>query len=493
MDYIENRTFDEIKVGDSASLARTLTRDDINVFAAMSGDVNPAHVDDEYARSDQFHKIIAHGMWGGSLISTLLGTKLPGPGTIYVGQTLTFRGPVAVGDTVTVSITAKAKDPEKHRVTFDCRCLNQKGEPVITGTAEVLAPTGKVRRPRAVLPEVHVHDPGVRYRQLIDLARGLEPIRTAVVHPVDRNSLRGAVDAAGAGLMVPVLVGPEAKIRAAAEAEGIDVSPYELIPTGHSHEAAARAVAMARAGAVEALMKGSLHTEELMHEVVARDTGLTTGRRVSHVFAMDVPAYPRPLFLTDAAINIYPDLEDKRDIVQNAIDLAHVLGMACPRVAILSAVETVTPKLRSTLEAAALCKMADRKQITGGVVDGPLAFDNAISEEAARVKDIVSPVAGRADILVVPDLESGNMLAKQLEYLAEAQGAGIVLGARVPIALTSRADRPLGRMASCALALLLAHHKRTQAGRTGGQVDSLRKAPGEVKSRGNVERAAGIA
>jgi phosphate acetyltransferase/phosphate butyryltransferase len=273
--------------------------------------------------------------------------------------------------------------------------------------------------------------------------------------------------------MVPVLVGPEARIRAAAEAEGIDLSPYELVPTRHSHEAAARAVALARTGAVEALMKGSLHTEELMHEVVARDTGLTTGRRVSHVFAMDVPAYPRPLFLTDAAINIYPDLEDKRDIVQNAIDLAHVLGIASPRVAILSAVETVTPKLRSTLEAAALCKMADRKQITGGVVDGPLAFDNAVSEEAARFKDIVSPVAGRADILVVPDLESGNMLAKQLEYLAQAQGAGIVLGARVPIALTSRADKPLGRMASCAIALLVVHSRRGA---------SLRPAPDGVTS-----------
>ena len=459
MDYIENRTFDEIQVGDSASLVRTLTRDDISLFAAMSGDVNPAHMDEEYARSDPFHKVIAHGMWGGSLISTLLGTRLPGPGAVYLGQTLTFRRPVAVGDTVTVSVTARAKDPERHRVTFDCRCVNQKGELVIAGSAEVLAPTEKVRRPRVVLPAIHVHDPGVRYRQLIGLTRGLDPARTAVVHPVDPNSLRGAVEAAQARLITPVLVGPEARIRAVAQAEGIDLSPYELVPTEHSHAAAARAVALARAGTVEALMKGSLHTDELMHEVVARDTGLRTARRVSHVFAMDVPAYPRPLFLTDAAVNIYPDLEDKRDIVQNAIDLAGVLGIAEPKVAILSAVETVSPKLRSTLEAAALCKMADRGQITGGVVDGPLAFDNAVSEEAARAKGIVSPVAGRADILVVPDLEAGNLLAKQLEYLAEAQGAGIVLGARVPVALTSRADKPLGRMASCALALLLARHK----------------------------------
>jgi len=460
MEYIENRTFDEIKIGDSASLIRKLTMDDINLFAVMSGDVNPAHVDVEYAKSDMFHKIIAHGMWGGSLISTLLGTKLPGPGTIYLGQTLHFKKPVALGDTVTVSVTAAGKDQEKHRVTFDCRCVNQHGEEVISGSAEVIAPAEKVKRPRAILPLVHMHDRGARYTQLIALTKGLEPIRTAVVHPVDRHSLLGAIDAARANLIIPVLVGPEAKIRAVAEAEGVELSPYTLVATRHSHEAAAKAVAMARAGEVEALMKGSLHTDELMHEVVAKETGLTTARRISHIFVMDVPTYPRPLFITDAAINIYPDLDDKRDIVQNAIDLARVLGIENPKVAILSAVETVSAKLRSTIEAAALCKMADRKQITGGVVDGPLAFDNAVSEEAAKIKEIVSPVAGRADILVVPDLESGNMLAKQLEYLAEAQSAGIVLGARVPIALTSRADKPISRMASCAIALLLARHKR---------------------------------
>jgi phosphotransacetylase/acyl dehydratase len=461
MDYIENRTFDEIQVGDSASLVRTLTRDDINLFAVMSGDVNPAHVDDEYARSDQFHKIIAHGMWAGSLISTLLGTKLPGPGTVYLGQTLQFRKPVAAGDTVTVTVTATAKDRERSRVTFNCRCTNQRGEAVVSGTADVQAPREKVKRPRVELPHVHLHDSGARYRQLIGLTKGLSPIRMGVVHPVDPNSLQGAIDAAKAGLIVPVLVGPEAKIRAAAATAGIDLAPYELLPCEHSRAAAIRAVALARAGKVEALMKGSLHTEEFMHEVLVEETGLRTGRRVSHVFALDVPTYPRPLFLTDAAINISPDLDDKRDIVQNAIDLARVLGIEVPKVALLSAVETVSLRLRSTIEAAALCKMADRGQITGGVLDGPLAFDNAVSEEAASAKGIVSPVAGRADILVVPDLEAGNMLAKQLEYLAEAQIAGIVLGARVPIALTSRADKPLSRMASCALALLLAHHKRS--------------------------------
>ncbi len=456
MDLIENRTFDEIQVGDAASLTRTLTREDIQLFAVMSGDVNPAHVDEEYAKSDHFHTIVAHGMWGASLISTLLGTTLPGPGTIYLTQTLRFRRPVAVGDTITVTVTAIARDPEKHRVTFDCRCMNQKGEVVIEGVAEVLAPTEKVKRPRVILPAVHLHDREARYRRLIEMTKGLEPLRTAIVHPVDRNSLLGALDAAQAGLIVPVFVGPEAKIRAVAGAESVDLSPWRLVPTRHSHEAAERAVAMVRAGEVEALMKGSLHTDELMQEVVAKETGLRTARRISHVFVVDTPTYPRALFITDAAINIAPDLDAKRDIVQNAIDLARVLGIERPKVAILSAVETVNSQIQSTIDAAALCKMADRGQITGGLLDGPLAFDNAVSAEAARVKGIESPVAGYADILVVPDLESGNMLAKQLEYLGEAQSAGIVLGARVPIALTSRADSPLTRMTSCAVALLFA-------------------------------------
>jgi phosphotransacetylase len=277
---------------------------------------------------------------------------------------------------------------------------------------------------------------------------------------VDENALLGAIEAAQADLIIPVLVGPEKKIRAVAAAQKVDLSPYMLIATEHSHAAAEKAVALARAGEVEALMKGSLHTDEFMHAVLAPKIGLATGRRMSHIFVMDVPTYPRPLFITDAALNISPDLEDKQDIVQNAIDLAHVMGIEVPKVAILSAVETVSPQIHSTLEAAALCKMADRGQITGGLVDGPLAFDNAVSAEAARTKNIVSPVAGQADILVVPDLESGNILAKQLEYLAEAQGAGIVLGARVPIILTSRSDSPLVHMASCTLALLVAESRR---------------------------------
>jgi phosphate acetyltransferase/phosphate butyryltransferase len=290
-------------------------------------------------------------------------------------------------------------------------------------------------------------------------------LRTAVVHPVDNVSLVGAIEAAKAGLIIPVLIGPEAKIRLAAQQAGIDLTPYEIIATEHSDAAAELAVSMARSGKVEALMKGSLHTDELMRAVVSPQNGLRSARRMSHVFAIDAPNYPRPLFITDAALNIFPTLEDKRDIVQNAIDLCHALGIAQPRVALLSAVETVTSSIPSTLHAAALCKMADRGQITGGILDGPLAFDNAVSIEAAKTKGITSPVAGLADIFLVPDLEAGNMLAKQLEYLADAEMAGIVLGARVPIILTSRADKTMSRMASCAIALLLARQKA--AGRDG--------------------------
>jgi phosphate acetyltransferase/phosphate butyryltransferase len=300
---------------------------------------------------------------------------------------------------------------------------------------------------------------GRRYENLIAMTRGLEPIRTAVVFPVDGASLTGAIDATRERLIVPVLVGPEGKIRGLAAQLQIDLASVEIVDTDSGAAAAELAVSLVRAGKVEALMKGDLHTDELMHAVVDRERGLRTTRRISHVFAIDAPLYPKALFVTDAAINVYPTLADKRDIIQNAIDLAHALGIVEPRVAILSAVETVTDRIRSTIDAAALCKMADRRQITGGILDGPLAFDNAVSLEAARTKGIDSPVSGRADIFVVPDLEAGNMLAKQLEYLANAQVAGIVLGARVPIVLTSRADKTLARLGSCAIALLLARHK----------------------------------
>ncbi|MBI1197068.1 MAG: bifunctional enoyl-CoA hydratase/phosphate acetyltransferase [Phenylobacterium sp.] len=294
------------------------------------------------------------------------------------------------------------------------------------------------------------------HRALLARCGGLEPVATAVAHPCDALSLGAALEAAGLGLIAPILVGPEDKIRAAAEAAGLDISGLRLEPAPHSHAAAARAVELVRRGEAGLLMKGSLHTDELMHAVMASDTGLRTERRISHVYIMSLPGRPGPLFITDAAINIQPDLMDKKDIVQNAIDLAHVMGIAEPKVAILSAVETVNPEIVSTLDAAALCKMADRRQIVGGLLDGPLAFDNAISAEAARDKGIVSPVAGHADVLVVPDLVSGNILAKQLTFLGGADAAGVVLGARVPIILTSRADSERTRIASCAVAVLMA-------------------------------------
>ncbi len=298
------------------------------------------------------------------------------------------------------------------------------------------------------------------YERLIARCQGLEPVATAVAHPCDRSSLEGVVDAAAARIIAPILVGPVAKIKAAAAAAKLDISAFRLVDAAHSHEAAEKAVALVRAGEAEVLMKGSLHTDELMGAVVRRDTGLRTGRRLSHCFVMDVPTYPKPLIITDAAINIAPTLEEKVDIVQNAIDFAQALGKERPLVAVLSAVETVNPKIPSTIEAAALCKMAERGQITGGLLDGPLALDNAISEEAARIKKIESAVAGKADILLVPDLEAGNMLAKNLTFLAGADAAGIVLGARVPIILTSRADSVRTRMASCAVAALYARARR---------------------------------
>jgi len=294
---------------------------------------------------------------------------------------------------------------------------------------------------------------------LLARAKGLPPLRTAVVHPCDPPSLTAALTAADRGLIEPILIGPENKLRSIAEEAGLDLSAVRTIATPHSHASAARAVELVRAAEADAVMKGSLHTDELMAAIVARDTGLRTARRISHVFVMLVPGYDRPLLVTDAAINIEPCLEEKVDIVQNAIDLSHALGIPCPRVALLSAVETVTSKLRSTIDAAALCKMADRGQITGGLLDGPLAFDNAVSLEAARTKGIVSEVAGRADILVTPDLESGNILAKQLEYFAHAVAGGIVLGARVPVILSSRADSLESRVLSCGVAVLVRQHQ----------------------------------
>ena len=312
---------------------------------------------------------------------------------------------------------------------------------------------------KSVVAQLHQHE---KYERLIAATKGMPALPTAVAHPCDETSLRGALEAADAGMIVPILVGPQEKIRNLAKSLGVDIKDVEIVDVPHSQAAAEKAVELVRTAKAELLMKGSLHSDELLGAVTKRDTGLRTGRRISHVFVMDVPTHPETLFITDAAVNIAPDLIAKRDIIQNAIDLYAGLGLGTPKVAILSAVETVTPDIPSTIEAAALCKMADRGQITGGELDGPLAFDNAISPEAARIKGIKSPVAGQAQILVVPDLEAGNMLAKNLTFLSHADAAGIVLGARVPIILTSRADNVRTRLASSAVAMLFAHSQRAK-------------------------------
>ncbi len=461
LQVLRNRTFDEIAIGDSAGIERTLTQQDIQLFAILSGDVNPQHVDPAFAASSRFQGVVAHGMWSGALISAVLGTRLPGPGTIYLDQALHFRAPVRLGDRLAITVSVTGKDPASRRVTLSCTCTNQDGTTVIDGEAQVIAPDERIERARTALPEIRLgvagHD---GLERLLAHVASLEAVRVAVVHPCDAPSLSAALDARDAGLIVPVLVGPRTRIDAVAAEQGLDLAGIAIDDVAHSHAAAARAAQMAATGEVEALMKGSLHTDELMAAVVAREAGLRTKRRVSHCFVLQTPHYPRPFIVTDAAINLAPDLAQKADIVRNAIELAQTIGVAEPKVAILAAVETVTPSMPATLDAAALCKMADRGQITGGLLDGPLAFDNAVSIAAARTKGIVSDVAGQADVLVVPDLESGNMLAKQLMYMGEATSAGIVMGAKVPVVLTSRADSRDARIASCAIALLLAHRYR---------------------------------
>ena len=460
MSFIENRTFDELKIGDSAHIERTLSPKDIQLFSIMSGDVNPAHVDAEYAKDDMFHQIIAQGMWGAALISTVLGTELPGPGTIYLDQTLRFSAPVVPGDTITISVTVIDKKPQHHIINLECRCVNQNNKVVISGVATVMAPTLKVKRTRIELPKAVLKEPkGAWYKKLIKLTKNMAAIKTAVVHPVDPLSLQAAIDAATEGLIIPILVGPKDKILAAALEAKLDISAYPIISTCHSNESAEVAVKLAREHKVDALMKGKIHTKELMEPAVNKETGLLTGRRMSHIFYVEAPDYFKPLFISDAALNIRPNLQEKKDITQNAIDLFRILGFGTPKVAIVCAVETVDAEMQSTLDAAALSKMADRGEITGAIVDGPLAFDNAISIESAREKNIKSEVAGYADIIIVPDIESGNMLYKEMTYMSGMEAAGMVMGASVPIILTSRGSDDISRKASCAMALVYVRNK----------------------------------
>lgn len=458
MDYLENRTFDEIKVGDTATLTRTLTEKDIQVFAIMSGDINPAHVDIEYAQSDMFHKIIGHGMWGASLISTVLGTELPGPGTIYIGQTLRFKKPVGLGDTLTVSVTAIEKKPEKNRVIFSCECKNQHHDVVMEGQAEVLAPTKKIRRKKTTLPEISLRRPYSLFDVYLERAKQFEPLRAATIHPTHPRIIKAVHAAAEAGMIEPILIGPEAHIKQAASEAEIDISHYSLLNMENSAAAIHKAISMARNGEVGVIIRGGAVRDDLLKAMQRSEKGLLTERSLSYAAVLDVPTYPKALILTDTYINTDPNLEVKREITQNAIDYAQALGIETPRVAVLAGMDMISSSMKSTVDAAALCKMAERGQIKGAILDGPLTFDNVISHDVATAKGISSPVAGIADILVVPNVETGNILSKQLEYLAESRNAGLVIGGRVPVLMSHINDIHLSTV-SCALAILYSQYE----------------------------------
>lgn len=456
-----NVTFDELKVGQTASLTRTLSKQDIQLFAVLSGDVNPAHLDDTYAEDSIFRGVVGHGMWTGALISALLGTALPGPGTIYLNQDLAFKKPVRPGETIHVTVSVREKKKEKHIVVFDCQCTNLLGDTVAIGTSTVIAPVQKIRRTRPELPDVqfHFHD---HFRDIIDSCDQLPPVRTAVVHPVSAIAIQSVSEAVDEQLIDPVLVGPKLRIQKAAVDAGIDLSRYEVVPTEHSHGAAKRAVEMAVAGDVAALMKGSLPADELMSAVLPLTAGLQSERLISHAYVVDVSSYHKLLLITDAAINIAPTMDEKADICRNAIALWRVMTRDAsePKLAILAATEKVNSKMQATVDAACLCKMADRQQIDHALLDGPLALDLAISQQAVQEKGLTSSVAGDSDILLAPDIHSGNIVAKQLTFLGHAAAAGVVLGARVPIIMTSRADSQRTRLMSCALAVLMAEAQR---------------------------------
>ena len=453
--FIESKTYEEISVGDLATTEHVLTEEDAMAFASISGFHSVLRSDELIERAGGVPPT-GPNMWCASLVSGLFSMNIPGPGCTLTHIALSFHNRIHVGDRILVKVQVTAKEDATKSIAFRCEATNGAGAPIFSGTAQLLAPPTKLRWSTLPVPQLIVNDPYRRYHGLIARATSKPAVKTAIVWPCDEVSLGGAIQAFKDKLIVPVLVGSESRIQSLAEAMQLDLSAIRIVDVPDSRTAAVRAVEMARKTEVQMLMKGSLHTDELMSAVVSREGGMRTGRRISHVFALDVPSYHKTLFVTDAAINIQPDLETKIDILQNAIDMMIALEVQNPKVAILSAVESVNPAIPSTLDAAALCKMADRGQITGAIVDGPLAFDNAISSDAARIKKIKSPVAGDPDLLMVPNLEAGNILFKELQYLAGALAAGVVVGAKVPIVLTSRADGELARMASCALGVLLA-------------------------------------
>lgn len=454
-----NTTWAELEIGHTASIERSVTPNDLYVFAHASGNTNPLHMPGVDIDGDGTVDTVAPSLWIGSLVSSVLGTLLPGAGTLYRAQSFTFHGRARLGDRLVISVRCVEKRNSPQAV-FETRVSHTDGTLLLDGIAEVDAPTYTVVLKDKQLPMLLVdeHD---HFGKLIDRCRQLPPMPTAIICPDDKNSLGGALLSQREGLITPIFIGDRDAIMKAADAAGEDISDIILIDIADHAEAAARAVAMANAREVRAVMKGNLHSDELLAQVVKKDGGLRTSRRISHVFVLDVPTQDSLLFISDAAINILPDLTTKVDIVQSAIDLARSCGIDVPKVGILAAVETVNINMPATLDAAALSKMADRGQIKGGLVDGPLAMDNAMDMEAARTKGIRSLVAGQADVLIVPNLEAGNMLAKELTFVGRAEAAGLVVGAKVPVILTSRADNDRARLASCAIAQLYDHWRTT--------------------------------
>lgn len=454
MKLLENIPYDDLTVGQEASAERLCLADDLFVFANASGNLNPLHLPHEDGDQDGLPEAQAPSAWVGALISSVLGNLLPGPGTVYESQTLHWTGLAHAGDTLVARVHLLEKLPDR-RVRLRTTVSQKGGAQILHGEAVVIAPERKMTFNIDDLPTLRVQR-HVQFDRILHQAEPLPAIPTAVVCPEEPNSLGGALLAHEHTIIRPFLIGDRSKIAAAAAEIGADITEHEVLHTASHQEAAELACQLVHEGRAQALMKGHLHTDVLLSAVLRKDTGLRIGRRLSHIFVMDVPGLDHLLMVSDAAINIAPDLETKVDIIQNAIDLAIALGTPQPKVGVLSAVETVTPKIPSTLDAAVLSKMADRGQIRGGFVDGPLAMDNAIDIEAARTKGIKSAVAGHADILIAPNMEAGNMLAKELTFVAGAEAGGIVLGAKCPIILTSRSDDEKARLASCAIAALFA-------------------------------------
>jgi phosphotransacetylase/acyl dehydratase len=463
LELLVNIPYDELKIGQKVSIKREITEKDIELFAIVSGDINPTHFDANDDINHSLDDVVAHRMLSGALISTILGTRLPGPGTTYLNQTLHFTKPIKINDIITVTLTVAEKKEDFH-VTLNCECVNQKNELVCHGLAEVIASNKKINVEKPVLPHLEIIENGVLCREFIEKAKKLKnKLKVAVVYPCSDVALEGATEGYSHNLIEPILVGPINIIKSLAKKHNFDISGIEIVDVSTEHEAAEQSVLMVHQGKVDALMKGSLHTSSFLRAIVDSKKGLRGSSRISHCCVMDIPNYDRPLLISDIAINIAPDLVVKKDIVQNAINLAHAIGIDVPKVALLCAEESVSLNMPATIDAAALCKMADRGQITGAILDGPLAFDVALAKSAAAIKKIESLVSGSPDILVAPTIESANILAKQLKYFTHALMPGLVLGAKAPAILTSRSDNALTRVASCAIAALYVDFYKNKA------------------------------